>query len=417
MNDHRRAFLGTASAGLAASVLARLTDIRDAAAAAITRAPARGGADDYTLAEGVTYLNHASIGTVPRVVQKAHRDHLELCESNPWLYMWGGAWDDAAAASHRAAADALGCRARQVAILRSTTEAFNLLAQGLPLGEGDEVLFSSLNHVGASACWFAQSRRRGFTVRRFDFPLDLVPDLDEDALVELHVDQIKKGTRVLVLPHIDNVVGVRLPVRAIAKAARALGVRFVAVDGAQTVGMIPVDVSSLDVDFYATSAHKWLQAPKGTGILYVRDAGAGPLQPMFTTWGQARWVGLARRYADYGTRDMPGMLSLTTAVAFQKAVEERRVPHIRKLRAHLARRVADHGSLEWRSPKAFENGGSLIAVGLPDPVDATKTADRLFRKHGIVVRPFQGQGMRHLRVSPNAATTVRGLDRLIDALG
>lgn len=413
MVESRRSFLAAASAGAVAVALDRIRRARSRVTEAVAR---DAGADDYSLADGTVYLNHASIGTIPRVVQKAHRDYLDLCETNPWLYMWGGAWDDATAAAHSAAASYLGCDVGKIAVLRSTTEAFNLLAQGLPLRNGDEVVFSSLNHVGASACWTAQAPRRGFTVRKFDFPVAELRDLDEDALVRVHADQVNERTKVLVLPHIDNVVGVRLPIKRIAAAARKKGVRWIAADGAQAVAMIPVDVNDLGVDFYATSAHKWLQCPKGTGLLYVRDGGGGPLEPMFTTWGQIRWPGIARRYADYGTRDLPAMLSIADAIAFQRRSDDRRYERLRALNAHLHSAVDAASHLDWRSPNTFDLGASLVAVGLAKSVDPNRVAERLFKRHGIVVRPFSGGGFRHLRVAPNLANSTRDLDRLVAAI-
>ena len=92
----------------------------------------------------------------------------------------------------------------------------------------------------------------------------------------------------LVFPHVDNKVGLRMPVKELAAAARRRGVEYVSVDGAQAVGMVPVDLSDLGVDFYAMSPHKWLQTPKGLGIFYITNDRLGELRPMWTTWGQKR---------------------------------------------------------------------------------------------------------------------------------
>ena len=95
----------------------------------------------------------------------------------------------------------------ELAVVRSTTEGMNVLAQGLGLQAGDEVLFSSLNHIGASACFHHWGARQGYAVRRFDFPLAETPSLSADDVVRLHVEQIRDETRVLVFPHVDNMVG------------------------------------------------------------------------------------------------------------------------------------------------------------------------------------------------------------------
>lgn len=406
----RRGFLGGAAA-LAGLASARCQTVRELEAQAAS--PLR---EAYDLAPGVSYLNHASIGTVPRVVREAHSRYLEVCETNPWLHVWGDAWKEAVESTHTAAAAFCGCATVDLAITRSTTEAFCLAAAGLPLGDGDEVLFSSLNHVGASAAWEHQARRRGFSVRRFPFPIADVPGMSDDDLVQIHLREVSDATRVLVLPHVDNIVGMRHPLRAIARAARKRGVRWIMVDGAQSIGMLPVELRTLEVDLYATSAHKWLQAPKGSGLLYVNESLRDHLTPMFYTWGQARWSGTARAYTDYGTRDLPRLLALGDAVEFQKRnLGVDRGSHDRALFEHARARAEAHPRLSWRSPRSWERGSAVMAVGL-EGMRAGPLAEALFEEEGMLVRPFDRPEGSHLRVSPNGATTHADLDRFFDAV-
>ena len=125
----RRQFLQ--GAGLGALALTALSNFREVGQAFAEEVEV-GGAT-YSLGEGVTYLNHASIGTIPLAVQRAHRRYLEICEQNPWLHIWGEAWVEPLAEVRLRAASVLGCDAGEVALTHNTTEAFNLLAQGLPL--------------------------------------------------------------------------------------------------------------------------------------------------------------------------------------------------------------------------------------------------------------------------------------------
>ena len=143
------------------------------------------------------------------------------------------------------AAHLLRCDAGEITFTHNTTEAFNILAQGLPVGPGDEVVFSSLNHAGASQSWFHFAREKGFTVKRFQFPVLDVPNMSTADVLNVYDEQLGSSTRVLVLPHVDNIVGLRHPVRELANLARSRGVEFVAVDAAQTVGMLDVDVREL----------------------------------------------------------------------------------------------------------------------------------------------------------------------------
>ncbi len=419
----RRRFLRQAGLGaLALPALSRIANLQQAFAAELEAAGGEGEtladrlAGAYRLDPGITYLNHASIGTVPVPVQRAHRRYLELCETNPWLYMWGGEWSQPRETARSGAAALLGCDASEVAFTHNTTEAFNLLAHGLPLAAGDEVLFSSLNHAGASACWSHVASERGFSVRRFDFPIRDVPGLSAGDVVALHAEQIRPETRVLVFPHVDNMVGLRHPVAALAAAARARGVRYVAVDGAQTAGMIPVDVGSMDIDVFAASPHKWLQSPKGLGLTYVRSEIQQELRPMWVTWGQKDWGGSARKYEDYGTRNLPEVLALGNAIEFQQNLgAAAREAHHRALWERARAAVAAERGLRWRSPATWELSAALWSIEVAGR-SSKAVFDRLFREHGFVFRAFDLPDLDAVRISPNAANTAGEIERLVRAL-
>ena len=359
----------------------------------------------YMLAPEVTYLNHASIGTMPRPVYEAHTRYLEVCEANPWLHMWGGAWEEPREAVRARAARLLRCRAEEVAILHNTTEAFNVLAHGLPLGPGDEVVFSSLNHSGASVAFFHAASVRGFEVTRFDFPVLDVPTMTADDVLAIYDRHLTAKTKLLVLPHIDNTVGLRHPVRDLARLARDKDVAFVAVDAAQSVGMIPLDVPALGVDVFATSPHKWLQSPKGLGLGYFSEAVQEVLRPMWVTWGQSRWADTARRYEDYGTRNFPETLALGDAIDFQGRLDaDEREQRLRSLWAFTHKTAMENPQSLWRSPASWDLGGSLYAVEIQGR-KSSALFQQLFKEHGLVFRPFEAQGLNTVRLSPNVFNT------------
>ncbi len=366
----RRSFLRGITGAGAAAVFGDLTTAREAVAAQIAATPPlaahrspRTLANEYLLDPDIVYLNHASIGTIPRVVHEAHTRYLALCEANPWLYMWGGAWDEPREAVRDAAARYLGATPAEIALTHNTTEGFNTIAQGLPLGPGDEVVFSSLNHPGASVCWHHRAQERGFAVRQFTFPIADAPSLTTHDVLNVYDEHITPRTRVLVFPHIDNMIGLRYPVRELTDLARSKGVEFIAVDGAQAVGMIPIDMHALGVDFYAGSPHKWIQAPKGLGVLYVRRAVEDTLRPMWVTWGQERWAGSARVFEDYGTRNLAAALALGDAFDFQTRLgQETKVQRYQTLWQHARSVVEASPRLIWRSPRSWERATSLFAV-------------------------------------------------------
>ena len=420
MHFSRRKFLGTGIAA-SATLLTDMLAIKNETRSEISRMRSQSnsflpGADEYSLDQSVTYLNHASIGTVPRVVQDAHIEYLKLCETNPWLYMWSDPWRETLMDLHSQVATLLGCEGDEVAITHNTTELFNALAHGLPLGSGDEVLFSSLNHGGASICWEYRAREKNFSVRRFDFPITDVPQMSIEDVVETYAAAISPSTKVLVLPHIDNMIGLRHPLKEIATMAHDKGVRWVAIDGAQTANMIPVDLHDSGVDFYATSAHKWTQSPKGLGLAYVSRKVQKDLQPMWVTWGQKSWDGTARIFEDYGTRALPAVMALGDALAFQEAIPmDKKVRHHKELRDSMMDLVDRTEGVEWVSPADWELNGALYSIGISKD-KSSNVARALFEEHGIVLRPFSSASLNALRVSPNMTNSRDDLAKLIDVI-
>ncbi len=422
-NHSRRQFL---LAGASASALAAFQKPRDSFAGECQILSRRFGtepdfeklADQYSLAEGLSYLNHASIGTMAKPVQKARQKYLEICETNPWFYMWSGAWDQAREQVREKVSRLLNCDKSEVAITHNTTEMFNLLANGTPLKPKDEVLFSSLCHAGASLPFVHhQKHHKQYRVRRFDFPVDMLPELKADDIVNAYREAIRPETRMLVIPHIDNTVGVRYPLREIAKMAKAKGVEWVAVDAAQTVGMLPVDFQNSNVDMLATSPHKWLGAPKGIGIAILRKGLNETIAPMWTTWGQDRWSDSARRYEDYGTRNLAELLTLGDSIDFLNTINlSQREERLRELWLYTREQVDQEKSLSWKSPNQWPLGGSLYSIGVDKKRSVGNLAKSLFKDHQVVVRPFTTLGLNHLRVSPNVFTSKAQIARFISLI-
>jgi selenocysteine lyase/cysteine desulfurase len=419
----RRGFLGAlAAAAVSPAMLTRLEEIDRALARGLPRRTAGTGPEvaralsaQYMLSEDILYLNHASIGTVPRAVHEAHVAYLELCESHPSLYVWGPAWRELTEETRASAAGLLRCDPDDLAVTHNTTEGFNVLAHGLPLRRGDEVLFSSLNHPGASVPWTGLAETRGFDVRRFEFPLERADRLDEEEVVALHVGALSPRTRVLVFPHVDNMIGLRHPVRSLAAAAKDRGVEFVLVDGAQAAGMIPLDLRGSGADAYAMSPHKWLQSPKGLGLLYVAPQLRTRLPPMWFRTPRTREEGSARQYEDYSTRAWPAVAALGDALAFQLALgENEKVERYRDLRRRIRDRVDAEPGLRWRSPREWPLGSMIVAVSVAGR-DASALAGPLLHEHGLVLRAF-GPPFDALRLSPNVATSEEEVDRALDAL-
>ncbi|MGD8867728.1 MAG: aminotransferase class V-fold PLP-dependent enzyme [Gemmatimonadales bacterium] len=421
---HRRSFIKQLASVAGASGLGSLLALDESVSAQLrSLTPARDDdvswsslRDRYLLAPEVIYLNHGSIGTVPRIVHEAHVAYLRACESNPWLYMWGGAWDEPGEIVRQKAARLLGCAPTELAITHNTTEGFNTLAGGLDLGPGDEVLFSSLNHAGASICWRHHAETKGFVVKTFDFPILDAPSLTAEDVLDAYDRHIGSRTRVLVFPHIDNTIGLRYPVKELTALAKSRGVEIVAVDGAQSLGMVDVDVTDAGVDVYSASPHKWIQSPKGLGLFFVRQELQERIRPMWVTWGQARWQGTARAFEDYGTRNLPEVITLGDAIDFQTALGvEAKVKRYREIWNRFLAKSDGAERVIWRSPRDWERSASLFALEIRD-ISSLAVFDRMYREDGFVFRPFQTQQLNTIRISPNVVNSEDEIDRFFAAV-
>jgi selenocysteine lyase/cysteine desulfurase len=417
MNTSRRDFLKTLATGSTVSVLSMLTPVELVFREKLInkfsagKLPTKG---DYSLDRQIKYLNHGSIGTIPKIVQEAHREYLSLCESNPWFYMWSGEWEEPIESVRQKTAKFLNADSDEISFPHNTTEVYNLLALGLPLGSGDEVLFSNLNHAGASIPFHIHSEKRGYSVKVFDIPVDILTNITKDDILDLYEANITTRTKLVVIPHIDNTFGLRQPVKEITALARSKGVEFVSLDTAQTMGMIPIDVKDLNIDVIGTSAHKWIQAPKGVSVAYFNKRIHQKLDPMWVTWGQKDWKDSARKFEDYGTRNLPEVLTLGHSIDFQTNIDRSlKADKLKSLWKHAQNLSEQNSNTVWRSPSDWELSGSLFIVELKNEKPSI-LSKKLFQDKGFVFRPFDQHST--IRISPNVLNTTEELDELFELI-
>lgn len=212
------------------------------------------------------FLNNGSLGVAPKPVVKAVEDYLNrsaalLMDDYP---RWGYETLD----EYRAElADFCGCKKDELALIHNATEAMCTIAGGLDLRPGDEVIMTDQEHPGGSCCWHQKQARDGIRVREVKIPL---PPKSPEQLTDLMISAIGPRTRVISFSGITTKTGLIFPVRQICDAARDKGVLSV-VDGAHMNGQVPFSFSDLGCDYFAGSPHKWLFAPAGSGLLYIRE--------------------------------------------------------------------------------------------------------------------------------------------------
>jgi L-cysteine/cystine lyase len=338
----------------------------------------------YPVLEHLAYLNAGTSGPLSRAT---HAAMAEWAERALLSGRAGRAYFDAAGEVRQRVRQRLGALLGvppgSIAITCSTTDGCNLVVTGLRLTPEDEVVTTDAEHPGLEQ----PVRASGARVR-------VVSVLGRSApeVVEAIAEAVTPRTRLVALSHVLWLNGQVLP---IAEIRRATGVPLL-VDGAQSVGAIPVDAAA--ADFYTVSGQKWLCGPQLTGALYVADPDR--LRPQVAGYNTATGEGVGRLEVVYHD---PGMLAGLLAAlderpewAFERAAEM----------ARRCREALAAAGLQVHSP----GEGTLVSVTPPGDPDETVAA---CRERGIVVRSLPNGW---LRVSCGWWTTDEEVSRLVDAL-
>jgi selenocysteine lyase/cysteine desulfurase len=367
-------------------------------------------ATEFDLRPGLIHLNTASLGPTPRSILDRTVQAWRELETSPVYMGYGRMPDTVVSAADRVrgkAAALLGCDAEEVLVTTGTTSGMTILAQAIALNRGDRVLMTDQEHEGGSVGWQHLERRRGIAIDR----IAIAPEEhDMAAILRRFAAAIRPETRVISVSHVISATGLRMPVAEIAALARRGGALCI-VDGAQAVGCIDVDVKALGCHAYATSGHKWLMGPKGTGLLYIiRDAGAA-IEPV-------QWE-LARQYGSdsAGVGPMPLAIGLGEAIDMFRARDPKAVERqIQKLRDYAWRGLARIPGARMAGPPPGERSSGLAACILPAAVESRSLRDRLLARHGIIVKMAEKRWFNGIRLSPHIFNTTGEIDRALAAI-
>jgi selenocysteine lyase/cysteine desulfurase len=230
----------------------------------------------FTTSPYIKNLNNGAVSPAPKVVQDAMKRYYDLCNEAPSYFLSHGL-DIGKEPLRRSLADLAGCSSEEIAINRNSTEGLETIIFGLPLKAGDEIVAARLDYPSMINAFKQREQREGIKIVWID--LDL-PKEDEDYFIKKYVDAFTSKTKAVHITHMINWNGQILPVKKIAKEAHTRGIEVI-VDGAHTFAHLDYTVPDLDADYYATSLHKWLFAPIGTGMLYVKKEKIGNIYPLF----------------------------------------------------------------------------------------------------------------------------------------
>jgi isopenicillin-N epimerase len=408
----RRRFLGAAGAAAAGLVwprdiaafgadVARLSDdgVPDAALWALVRA-------SFLLPPDRIYLNVATLGVQPRVVVDAVAEHTRRVAMS---YPPGVDWT----ALKQRVGSFLNGDPDGFVFPRNTTEAMNFVAHGLELAAGDEVVTTLHEHIGGLCCWQLAAARRGIVLHQVALP---APADSAAALIAPITAALTPRTRVVSVSHVLFTNGTIMPVREIAALCRERGIICV-VDGAHPPGMMQVDLADIGADFYASSPHKWLCAPQGTGLLYLREEWRTRLWPTLASGG---WDDLslgAHRLNHMGSLDESRLAGLDAALRFQQALGADRIAaRVRELRRRVIDGLAANARVRIMSPHDDALGAGMVSFTV-DGSDALALQRRLAETANVRTRVISEYDYGWLRLSPHIYTTPEEIDRVVGLVG
>jgi selenocysteine lyase/cysteine desulfurase len=377
------------------NALALLPALGRSAAGATSPSGALVPATDVGLSPGLIHLNTGSAGpTSNRVLTRTLAAWRQL-ETDPVAQSYYDLPNTIFTAADQVrgkAAALIGCSPDEILFTRGTTDGITTLAQSVRLKEGDHVLLSNQEHDGGEVGWLHRQKMDGVIIDRVKLPFE---EHDSQRIVAAYSAAVTPKTRVISVSHVLASTGLRMPIAAISKLAREHDILCV-VDGAQAVGHIPVDVRALGCHAYATSGHKWLMGPKGTGFVYIAGSAGSAINP--PQWQLGRAVG----------SDSAGLAPLTLAVGFGEAIDDVRnlgIAHIEQHNLALAELVYTEmtkiSALRVVSPPPGPSATALVSAMVAKSVDAEKLRAALQERHGVVVKLVEKRWFNGIRLSPH----------------
>jgi isopenicillin-N epimerase len=355
------------------------------------------------------YLNNGTVGSSPAPVLQAVFDGYNTLEKmadvDPEDYpIWGyAAWNQ----FRDPLAAFVGCARDNLALVRNSTEANSYLANGIDMKPGDEVLMTDQEHPGGEHPWNLKAKRYGIVVKKVALPK---PVHDANQVLTLFNDAITDRTRVIFFSHITTVTGVVLPAKELCALARTKGILSF-VDGAHVTGMMRLNVTDLGCDAYSSSPHKWLQAPKGTGFLYIRDDVMDRIWNTIVTEGWDEPKLKAERFQRIGSSNVPSLWGLKAAIEFASSIGIDKIEsRHRELCDYILAEMMKRGAESWTSPDPALRC-AIATVNVP-PIKKTELETWLWQKHKIRIR---GGDPSKLRLSTPYYLQRKDIDRYLAA--
>lgn len=363
----------------------------------------------YTVNPSIINLNNGGVSPSPKVVQDAVERFNKLSNEAPSYYMWR-ILDQGREPLRMKLANLAGADPEEIAVNRNATEALNTVIFGLDLKAGDEVIGTKQDYPNMIQAWRQREMREGikYTQISFNFPIE-----DDAAIVDAFAKAITPKTKVLHITHVINWVGQILPVRKICDMARSKGITTI-VDGAHSFGLLDFKIPELGCDYFGTSLHKFLSAPIGSGMLWIKKDKIANIWPLVCN-DKPRSTDI-RKFETLGTRSFPIEQGIGEAINFHEAIgSKRKEARIRYLKDYWATKVKDVPGVKIHTSFKPEYACSICGVSI-DGMTPGELDSALFGKYKIHTVGIVWENISCVRITPHVYTRTIDLDRLVKAI-
>jgi isopenicillin-N epimerase len=422
--DERRKFLALAgkSLGLAAlsssTILSLLREVLAAGKSVTHLTPQEAAQNEdywatiqnaFSVTRGIINLNNGGVSPSPRIVTEALVRYIWQQEDATAYTMWQ-ILEPQSETIRTGLAELFGCDREEIAITRNASESLEILLMGMDFKSGDEILTTTQDYPRMLTTLRQRERREGVKLKLIQIP---VPARNLDEITAAFERGITARTRLILIMHMVNITGQITPVKAVCEMARAKGIETI-VDGAHSFAQFDFKQKDLGCDYFGTSLHKWLYAPKGTGLLYVKRDKIGKIWPLMAA--ESKQVTDIRKFEEIGTHSAAPKLAIGEALLFHNGIgAKRKEARLRYLSRYWMNQLK--GIPKIRFHTSFdENQSCAIANVQIDGVDPTALGNYLFEKHRIFTTPIVHEEFQGMRITPNLYTTLGELDRFCDVM-
>jgi selenocysteine lyase/cysteine desulfurase len=363
----------------------------------------------FSVSRGMINLNNGGVSPSPRVVTEALCKYIWEQEDATAYTMWS-ILEPQSETIRTGLADIFGCDREEIAITRNASESLEILLMGMDLKSGDEVLTTTQDYPRMLTTLRQREVREGLQLKFVKVP---VPPKSLDEITAAFEKGITKKTRVILVSHVINLTGQITPVKAICELAKSKGIEVI-VDGAHSFAHFDFKQADLGCDYFGTSLHKWLFAPKGTGLLFIKKEKIEKIWPLMAAdKSQATDV---RKFEEIGTHSAAPKLAIGEAILFHRGIgPKRKEARLRYLRNYWANQLKGVPKVYFNT-SFDENQSCGIANVSIEGIDPAAIGSYLFDKHKIFVTPIIHEEFKGLRITPNVYTTLKELDKFCEVM-